>query len=39
MPPRLVPPPEDAKASVGESRSAQRAAVALNFGEARGIPG
>ena len=30
---RLVPPPEDAKASVGESRSAQRAAVALNFGE------
>eukprot|EP00438_Fugacium_kawagutii_P004567 Skav202825 [mRNA] locus=scaffold3852:185537:191481:- [translate_table: standard] len=32
---RLVPPPEDAKASVGESRSAQRAAVALNFGEAQ----
>lgn len=31
---RLVPPPEDAKASVGESRSAQRAPVALNFGEA-----
>lgn len=31
---RLVPPPEDAKASVGESRGAQRAAVALNFGEA-----
>ena len=30
---RLVPPPEDAKAGVGESRSAQRAAVALNFGE------
>ncbi|CAJ1354126.1 unnamed protein product, partial [Effrenium voratum] len=30
---RLVPPPEDAKAGVGESRSAQRAAVGLNFGE------
>ena len=34
---RLVPPPEDAKAGVGESRSAQRAAVALNFGEARAV--
>lgn len=32
-----MPPPEDAKASVGESRSAQRAAVALNFGEARAV--
>ncbi|CAK9063223.1 Glycerol-3-phosphate acyltransferase [Durusdinium trenchii] len=31
---RLVPPPEDAKASVGESRSAQRAAVGLSFGQA-----
>lgn len=28
----LVPPPDDTKASVGESRSAARASVALNFG-------
>lgn len=31
---RLVPPPEDAKAGVGEARSAARAPVGLAFGEA-----
>jgi len=30
---RLVPPPEDAKAGVGEARSAARAPVGLSFGE------